>query len=103
MVQMKQKPKRQTGEVSLVSQELIESRILLINGKKVMLDADLAILYQVRTKALNQAIRRNKKRFPEDFMFQLTRDQKNYVVTNCDHLKHLRFSSTRPSLLPNKE
>ncbi|HZP00563.1 MAG TPA: ORF6N domain-containing protein [Terriglobia bacterium] len=50
----------------------IESRILLIRGSKVMLDADLAELYQVSTKRLNEQVKRNRERFPEDFMFQLT-------------------------------
>lgn len=51
---------------------LIESRIFLIRGQKVLLDADLAGLYQVETKRLNEAVRRNRERFPEDFMFRLT-------------------------------
>lgn len=55
-----------------VSIEVIERRIYLIRGHKVMLDADLADLYQVETRALNQAVRRNADRFPDDFMFQLT-------------------------------
>ncbi|HWF48864.1 MAG TPA: ORF6N domain-containing protein [Bryobacteraceae bacterium] len=54
---------------------LIESRIYLIRGQKVLLDADLATLYQVETKALNRAVKRNRDRFPEDFMFQLTRQE----------------------------
>lgn len=54
---------------------LIESRIWLIRGQKVLLDSDLAALYQVETRVLNQAVRRNRKRFPEDFMFQLTRKE----------------------------
>jgi hypothetical protein len=54
---------------------LIESRILLIRGQKVLLDADLATLYQVETKALNRAVKRNADRFPEDFMFQLTTEE----------------------------
>ncbi len=54
---------------------LIESRIWLIRGHKVLLDADLALLYEVQTRALNQAVRRNRERFPEDFMFQLTRKE----------------------------
>jgi phage regulator Rha-like protein len=61
-----------TVSETLVPEELIERRIYLIRGRKVMLDADLATLYQVATKALNQAVRRNGERFPEDFMFQLT-------------------------------
>lgn len=52
--------------------EIIEQKIYLIRGSKVMLDSDLAFLYKVSTKALNQAIKRNLKRFPSDFMFQLT-------------------------------
>jgi hypothetical protein len=74
----------------------IESRIFIIRGQKVMLDADLAELYGVQTKALNQAVKRNAERFPEDFMFQLTADEKAEVVTNCDHLAQLKFSRTRP-------
>ena len=55
-----------------VPAELIDRRIYIVRGRKVMLDADLAELYQVETRALNQAVRRNLDRFPEDFMFQLT-------------------------------
>ena len=53
----------------------IDSRILTIRGRRVILDADLAALYDVETRALNQAVRRNKERFPPDFMFELTRDE----------------------------
>ena len=80
----------------LVLQEKIENKILLIKGKKVMLDIDLAELYQVKTKVLNQAVKRNLRRFPKDFMFQLTREEKEEVVTNCDHLSNLRFSRVLP-------
>jgi hypothetical protein len=55
-----------------VAVELIERRIYIIRGHKVMLDADLAQLYQVPTFRLHEAVKRNRKRFPEDFMFQLT-------------------------------
>jgi hypothetical protein len=55
--------------------EVIERKILLIRGQKVMLDRDLAALYGVETRVLNQAVRRNIDRFPEDFMFALTRDE----------------------------
>ncbi len=77
--------------------ERIERGILLIRGQKVMLDADLAELYGVPTKALNQAVKRNSDRFPSDFMFRLTRKEKRKVVTNCDHLRKLRFSPALPS------
>ena len=74
----------------------LETLILTLRQQKVILDADLAGLYGVPTKALNQAIKRNSDRFPEDFMFQLTEDEKAEVVTNCDHLPRLKFSRTLP-------
>ena len=83
-------------KATLIPIDRIESSILLLRGQKVMLDSDLAELYAVQTKALNQAVKRNKERFPDDFMFQLTPDEKTRVVTNCDRLKRLKFSSTLP-------
>src|SRR5215471_5575142 len=80
----------------IVPTERIEHSILLIRGLKIMLDKDLAELYGVTTKAFNQAIKRNKVRFPPDFMFRLTKEEKQEVVTNCDHLKSLRFSPVLP-------
>ena len=74
----------------------IERSILLIRGKRVMLDADLAEIFGVSTKVLNQAVKRNRNRFPPDFMFRLTRREKEKVVTACDHLARLKFSSTLP-------
>ena len=62
-------------EKGLVPQELIESKIFLIRGKKVILDRDLALLYGVETRVLNQAVQRNIKRFPADFMFILNREE----------------------------
>jgi hypothetical protein len=74
----------------------IERRILLVRGQRVMVDADLAELYGVPTKALNQAVKRNIERFPPDFMFQLTPAEKAEVVANCDHLARLKFSKALP-------
>ena len=65
-----------TAEKSVIPVERIENSILLIRREKVMLDADLAELYGVPTKALNQAVKRNIDRFPEDFMFQLTNQER---------------------------
>ena len=76
--------------------EEVASRILVIRGEKVMVDADLAELYGVATKALNQAVKRNNERFPDEFMFQLSQTEKDEVVTNCDHLAKLKFSKTLP-------
>ena len=84
------------GKKSLVVAESIETKILTIRGQKAMLDADLAELYGVETRALNQAVKRNIERFPEDFMFQLTAAEKAEVVTNCDHLAKLKFSPSLP-------
>ena len=74
----------------------LETLILTLRQQKVILDADLAGLYGVPNKALNQAIKRNADRFPGDFLFQLTEEEKSEVVTNCDHLARLKFSRTRP-------
>lgn len=76
--------------------EKIERGIFVLRGQRVMLDTDLAELYGVPTKALNQAVKRNADRFPTDFMFQLTEAEKQQVVTNCDHLRKLKFSATLP-------
>ncbi|MFC1805162.1 ORF6N domain-containing protein [Candidatus Omnitrophota bacterium] len=75
---------------------VIATKILEIRGKKVMLDRDLARLYGVSTKALNQAVKRNIRRFPGDFMFQLTKAERLELVTICDHLKILKFSYQLP-------
>jgi hypothetical protein len=81
---MPQRGGAMTNKKLIASVEQIESRIFLIRGQKVMLDADLAEPHGVLTKALNQAIKRNAGRFPDEFMFQLTSDEKTDVVTNCD-------------------
>jgi hypothetical protein len=65
----------------------IQQQILHIRCEKVIIDSDLAEAYGVTTKTLNQAIRRNADRFPLDFMFRLTKKEKQEVVTNCDHLR----------------
>jgi hypothetical protein len=75
----------------------IEQRILLIRGQRVMLDADMAELYGVSTKRLNEQVRRNRDRFPEDFMFRLTTNERAEVVANCDHLAKLKFSPVLPN------
>jgi hypothetical protein len=85
-----------TKKEAIVRAERIESRILLIRGHKVMLDSDLADAYGTTTKALNQAVKRNRKRFPTEFMFQLNRREKDEVVTNCDHLRKLKYSPNLP-------
>lgn len=80
----------------LIPQEMIENRIFLLRGRKVMIDYDLAALYSVPTKALNQAVKRNANRFPNDFMFQLDKVEKDQLVTNCDRFATLKHSSSSP-------
>lgn len=90
------------AKADLVPVERIEKAILLIRGQKVMLDRDLADLYGVATKVLNQAVRRNLPRFPDDFMFQLTAEEgeslRSQVVTlkagRGQHRKYLPYAFT---------
>jgi phage regulator Rha-like protein len=76
--------------------EAIENLILNIRGKQVMLDRDLARLYGVETKVLNQAVKRNIERFPERFMFQLADDEFFKLVTICDRFSTLKHSTSYP-------
>ncbi len=88
-----------------VSVQFIERRIYLIRGEKVMIDGDLAELYGVTTKALNQQVRRNRERFPEDFMFQLTQEEtqsfrSQFVTSTSTHggRRTLPFAFTEPGV-----
>ena len=74
----------------------VEELIFTIRGRQVMIDYHLAELYGVETKVLNQQVKRNNERFPERFRFQLTDDERDKVVTICDHLTNLKFSRTNP-------
>ncbi len=74
----------------------IEQSIFLIRGEKVIIDADLAAFYGVRTRRLNEQVKRNINRFPSDFMFQLTDTEKNELVAKCDHLNRLKHAKTMP-------
>jgi len=76
----------------IISEEIIFSKIYLIREKKVMIDRDLAILYGIETRALNQAVKRNPKRFPDDFMFQLSGEEmenwkSQIVISNNKKMK----------------
>ena len=87
---------RGTTSFASIQTEVILEQIFFIRGRKVMLDSGLAKLYTVKTHRLNEAVKRNKKRFPEDFMFQLTPAEKSEVIANCDTLKELKFSAHLP-------
>jgi hypothetical protein len=94
---MKRKATSTPRKRDIVSRPLpLERRIVTIRGEKVILDADLAQLYGVTTKRLNEQVKRNQARFPSDFAFILTAEERNEVVANCDHLARIKFSSTPP-------
>jgi len=82
--------------LSPLREENISQKILTVRVHSVILDSDLADLYRVTTSALNQAVKRNARRFPEDFAFRLTTKEKEEVVTKCDHLSRLKFSPVLP-------
>jgi hypothetical protein len=86
-----------TGQKTIIPIGQIEQRILLIRGQRAMLDADLADLCGTTTKRLNEQVKRNRGRFPEDFVFQLTEKEKAEVVAICDHLTKLKFSPVLPN------
>ena len=86
-----------------VSVQFVERRIYLIRGHKVMIDMDLAELYGVPTKGLNQRVQRNRKRFPEDFMFQLTKDEtealrSQIVISKHGGRRYLPYVFTEPGV-----
>jgi hypothetical protein len=81
---------------ALVKISDIERRILLVRGEKVIVDADLAAFYGVSTRRLNEQVKRNRNRFPGDFVFQLTPEEKSEVIANCDHLSRLKYSKVPP-------
>jgi len=87
----------------LIPDEIVMNKILMLRGKRVMIDKDIAELYGVTTKRLNEQVKRNKERFPEDFMFNLSQKEKDEVVANCDHLKTLKFLQICLLLLRNME
>ena len=89
--------RKSVGRKGLVKHRgLVEGLILFLREERVLLDADLATIYGVPTKALNQAVKRNTERFPTDFMFQLSEVEKQEVVTKCDHLASLKYAKARP-------
>ena len=74
----------------------IENRILTLRGKPIMIDRNLAELYGVESKRLNEQVRRNVERFPEHFRFQLSNQEKDDLVANCDRFNGLKHSSVNP-------
>jgi len=81
---------------ALVPDEVVMNKIVIVRGQKIMIDRDLAELYKTSTFRLNEQVKRNLKRFPPDFMFQLTEKEKDEVIANCKHLESLKFSPSLP-------
>ena len=93
-------------EENLVVLEEIEERIYLLRGQKVMLDSDLADIYKVETRVLNQAVTRNLNRFLDDFVFQINKEETEKLRDSSQFVMSphkLRGSSYRPRVLPNTE
>jgi ORF6N domain len=84
------------AKVLQITDELLMSRIIEVRGIKVMIDRDIAELYDVSTKRLNEQVKRNARRFPIELMFQLSKEEKDEVVAKCDHLKTIKYSSSLP-------
>ena len=82
--------------IPLISDSLIENSIFTLRGIQVVIDKDIATLYGVETKYLNQAVKRNADRFPLSFRFQISEAEFEELVTNCDRFKPLKHSSSRP-------
>ena len=88
--------KNKSGNMIVVENSSIQKKIQLIRNTQVMIDRDLAELFDVETKRLNEQVKRNIERFPKDFCFQLTSKEKAEVVAKCDHLQNLKFSPNLP-------
>lgn len=80
----------------LLAEKKIVNLIFNLRNEKVMIDSDIAEIFGVTTKLLNRAVKRNIDRFPPDFMFQLTKEEKDDLIANCEHLQKLKFSPNLP-------
>jgi hypothetical protein len=87
---------KKVDKTNMIADEIVMNKILIIRNIRVMIDTDIAELYGVTTKRLNEAVKRNSTRFPIDFMFQLSVSEKDDLVANCDHLKKLKYSPYLP-------
>lgn len=85
-----------TKSIAKIPDEIIINKIIVLRDKKVMIDRDIAELYGVTTKRLNEQVKRNLKRFPEDFMFQITKEEKTELILQFEHLNGLKFSPVLP-------
>ena len=82
--------------MSVIAFSDVENKIIEIRGHQVIIDSDVAELYGVETREVNQALSRNLDKFPESYIFELDAQEKEELITNCDHLKKLKFSPSFP-------
>lgn len=84
------------GNIVIYTPDEVAGYIVSIRGKQVILDRDIAALYGVSTKRLNEQVKRNKERFPENFRFQISKEELNELVADCDRFGILKHSSSLP-------
>ena len=89
-------------ENSIITTKDVQDRIVVVRGKNVLLDRDVAALYGVETKAINQAVKNNPDKFPEGYLFQLSSDEKEKVVKIFDHLNAIKFSPVLPTAFTSR-
>lgn len=82
--------------MQVIKIEDVQDKVLRLRNENVIIDSDVAALYGVETKRINEAVKNNPEKFPEGFVYQLSKDEKNEVVEFFDHLEKLKFSKTTP-------
>lgn len=88
--------------MQVVKYDLVQDKIIEIRNQNVIIDSDVAELYGVETKQINQAVSRNPDKFPDGYVINLTKQEKQKLVTNCDHLQNLKFSPNLPNAFTEK-
>lgn len=88
--------------MNIIEYDLVESKIITVRNLNVIIDSDVANLYGVDTKRVNEAVSRNPEKFPDGYVVELTAIEKAEVVANCDHLQKLKFSPNTPSAFTEK-
>lgn len=86
----------------IITTKDVQDKVVVVRGQKVLLDRDVAALYGVETKAINQAVRNNPEKFSEGYLFQLSSDEKEEVVKNFDHLEAMKFSPVNPTAFTSR-
>ena len=88
--------------MNIVKFEEVENKIIIVRNEKVILDSDLAVLYDVETRDINKAVKNNPEKFPDAYIFELSKNEKKELVENFHHLNHLKFSSVNPKAFTEK-